>query len=148
MTLLPEMTFDVHLHDLSKRDPDYETEFVLTLCDEIRSRGAMETLISDSAKVEISKKVVDVLRTYAIKNHQSEPHHQHQNYAEHVWRTIKQLAKNFMNRTGATASYWIPAAVQYSAIFIWTRTVWHPAVITWPIDSPYAWQYSLARYTI
>jgi hypothetical protein len=63
----------------------------------------METLISDSAKVEISKKVLVILYTYAItKNHQYEPHHQHKNYAELVWQTIKkQLVNNLMNRTGA-----------------------------------------------
>ena len=39
-----------------------EKQFVNTLEDIIRKRGAMDLLISDSAKVEISNRVQDVLR--------------------------------------------------------------------------------------
>ena len=35
-------------------------QFVNTLKDNIRSRGAMDKLLSDSAKTEISKKVMDI----------------------------------------------------------------------------------------
>jgi hypothetical protein len=59
-----------------------EAEFVTTLLDNIRHRGAMHTHVSDYAKVETSSKVKDVLRHYCIKDWQSEPHHQHQNPAE------------------------------------------------------------------
>ena len=36
-------------------------QFVNTLEDNIRRRGAMDKLLSDSAKTEISKKVMDIL---------------------------------------------------------------------------------------
>ena len=50
--------------------------FVNTLEDNIRRRGAMDKLFSDSAKTEISKKVMDILRAYHISNWHSEPYHQ------------------------------------------------------------------------
>ena len=60
-------------------------QFVNTLEDNIRRQGAMDkVLISDSAKTEISNKVMDILRAYHISNWHSEPFHQNQNPAE--WR--------------------------------------------------------------
>ena len=43
-------------------------QFVNTLEDNIRRRGAMDKLLSDSAKTEISNKAMDILRTYHISN--------------------------------------------------------------------------------
>ena len=51
-------------------------EFVNTLEDVIRKRGAMDKLITDSAKVEISQQVVDILRALCINDWQSEPEYQ------------------------------------------------------------------------
>ena len=59
-----------------------DSQFVNTLEDCIRDRGAMSQLISDSAQVEISKRVLDVLRALCIGDWHSEPHQQHQNPAE------------------------------------------------------------------
>ena len=41
-------------------------QFVNTLEDDIRRQGAMDKLLSDSAKTEISNKVMDILRAYHI----------------------------------------------------------------------------------
>ena len=41
-------------------------QFVNTLEDNIRRRGSMDKLLSDSAKTEISQKVMDILRAYHI----------------------------------------------------------------------------------
>ena len=57
-------------------------QFVNTLEDNIRRRGAMDKLLSDSARTEISNKVMDILRAYHISNWHSEPYHQNQNPAE------------------------------------------------------------------
>ena len=84
-----------------------EKEFVNTLEDNIRYRGAMDKLISDRAQVEISKKVNDILRNYCIDDWQSEPHHQHQNFAERRYQMVKAYVNNIMNRTGANASGWL-----------------------------------------
>ena len=42
----------------------------------------MDKLLSDSAKTEISNKVMDIARAYHILNWHSEPYHQNQNPAE------------------------------------------------------------------
>ena len=59
-----------------------QKQFVDTLQDNIRRRGAPNRLISDSAKVEISERVMDILRHLIIGDWQSEPHFQHQNPTE------------------------------------------------------------------
>ena len=56
--------------------------FVNTLVDSIHRCGAMDKLISDSAKNEISHKVKNILSAYNINDWQSEPYHQNQNQAE------------------------------------------------------------------
>ena len=49
-------------------------QLVNTLEDNIMRRGAMDRLLSDSAKTEISNKVMDILRAYHISNWYSDPH--------------------------------------------------------------------------
>ena len=49
-------------------------QFVNTIEDNNRRRGAMDKLLSDSAKTEISNKVMDILRAYHISNWYSEPY--------------------------------------------------------------------------
>ena len=67
----------------------------------------MDKLLSDSAKTEISKKIMDILRAYHISNWYSEPYHQNQNPAEWRYRTIKSWTNTFMNRSGAPANCWL-----------------------------------------
>ena len=57
-------------------------QFVNTLEDNIRRRGAMDKLLSDSAKTEISNKGMDILRAYHTSNWHSEPYHQNRKPAE------------------------------------------------------------------
>ena len=64
-------------------------QFANTMEDNIQNTGAMDKLISDSAKNEISHKVKDILKAYNINDWQSEPYHQNQNPAEWRYRTIK-----------------------------------------------------------
>ena len=59
-----------------------EKEFCSTLQDNIRKRKR------DHAKVEISQRCHNILRTYCIRNWQSEPHYQHQNFAERIYGQI------------------------------------------------------------
>ena len=82
-------------------------QFVNTLEDNIRRQGAMDKLLSDSAKTEISHKVMDILRAYHISNWHSEPYHQNQNPAEWRYRTIKSWTNTVMNRSGAPANCWL-----------------------------------------
>ena len=67
----------------------------------------MDKLISDHAQSEISNRVLDILRAYCIDDWQSEPHHQHQNFAERRYQTIKRLVNTIMDRTGAPPSTWL-----------------------------------------
>ena len=78
-------------------------QFVNTLEDNIRRRGAMDKLLSDSAKTEISNKVMDIL----ISNWHSEPYHQNQNPAEWRYRTTKSWTNTVMNRSDAPANCWL-----------------------------------------
>ena len=66
-----------------------QKQFVNTLEDNIRFRGAMTKLISDYAKVEISYKVKDILRMYHSSSWNSEPYHQNRNPAEGRYCTLK-----------------------------------------------------------
>ena len=80
--------------------------FVTTLWDVIRKRGAMSMLTSDAARVEISKKVKDVLRQLFIKDWHSEPGFQHQNYGERRYQSLKHNSQNLMNRMRLPAYAW------------------------------------------
>jgi len=81
-----------------------DKQFVNTLQDNINKRGAMSKLISDRAQVEISKKVQDILRHLVIDSWQSEPHQQHQNYAERRYQDVKRLTSKLLDWTGAPIS--------------------------------------------
>ena len=67
----------------------------------------MDKLLSDSAKTEISNKVMDILRAYHISNWHSEPYHQNQNPAEWRYRTINFWTNTVMNKSGAPANCWL-----------------------------------------
>ena len=82
-------------------------QFVDTLANNIRRRGAMDKLLSASAITEISNKVMDILKAYHISNWHSEPYHQNQNPAEWRYRTIKSWTDTVMNRSGAPANCWL-----------------------------------------
>ena len=82
-------------------------QFVNILEDNIRRWGAMDKLLSDSAKTEISNKVMDILRAYHISNWHFEPYHQNQNPAEWRYRTIKSWTNTVMKRSGAPANCWL-----------------------------------------
>ena len=80
-----------------------EKQFFNTLEDNIQKRGAIDKLISNRAQVEISNRVLSILRGYTIDSWQSEPHYQHQNFAERRYATIKPSVNILLNLTGAPA---------------------------------------------
>ena len=82
-------------------------EMAHTLEDFIRSYGAPNALFSDNARAQIGKAVKEILRMYAIKDFQCEPHHQHQNRAERHIQEVKKRCNILMDRTGTPASYWL-----------------------------------------
>ena len=78
-----------------------QKQFINTLYDDIKSRGTMNTIITDGGKYEISKKVSDLLRSLFIKQYESEPYHQHQNKAEQCY------INTLMNLAGSPAHCWL-----------------------------------------
>ena len=94
-----------------------EKQFVNTLQDIIRTRGAPTKLISDNAQVEISNKVKDILRYLFIDNWQSEPHYQHQNPAERRYQDLKRITNRILDRTGAPPELWL-LALQYTSYLL------------------------------
>ena len=85
-------------------------EFVNTLEDVIRKRGAMDKLISDSARVEISARVKEILRALIIESWQSEGWYQHQNFAEHRYQHFKRNVQFIMNLRDVPPECWLLCA--------------------------------------
>ena len=54
-----------------------QKQLINTLYDTIKTRGAMNSIINDGGKYEISKKVADLLRSLFIQQYESESYHQH-----------------------------------------------------------------------
>ena len=94
-----------------------DKNFVKVLYDCIRKFGAMDVLISDRAKAEISEKVKDLLRMLFIDDWQSEPHNKNQAYHERVWQDIQAKANNLLNFSGAPDNCWL-LALKYVAFIL------------------------------
>ena len=92
-------------------------QFMNTLSDNIRKRGAMDTLISDGGKYEISQRVTDLLRSLFIQDYQSEPYHQHQNKAENCFGLAKRYTNTVMNTSGCPAFCWL-LCLQYICVVL------------------------------
>ena len=71
------------------------------------------TLISNRAQVEISNKVLEILRALVIGDWQSEPLYQHQNFAQHHWQTIKCITNTVMDITDSPPYTWL-LAIMYA----------------------------------
>ena len=91
-------------------------EFVNTLKDQIRKRGAMDKLISDSARVETSDRVKDLLRAMMIDDWQSERGYQHQNPAERRYQNLVHNTMWVMNQRNVPGKAWF-------LCLEWTRDV-------------------------
>ena len=83
------------------------SDMVGTFEDLIRKRGAPNELASDNAKEQTCKAVDEVLRMYSIGDFQSEPHQQHQNFAERRIQEVKKLSDGIMDKTGTPAKMWL-----------------------------------------
>ena len=92
-------------------------QFINTLSDNIRKRGAMDTLISDGGKYEISKRVTDLLHSLFIQDYQSEPYHQHQNKAENRFGLAKRYTNTVMNTSACPACCWL-LCLQYICVVL------------------------------
>eukprot|EP00934_Nitzschia_sp_Nitz4_P006215 Nitzschia sp. Nitz4//scaffold143_size57137//53597//57072//NITZ4_006523-RA/size57137-processed-gene-0.42-mRNA-1//1//CDS//3329536473//6205//frame0 len=96
-----------------------DSQFANTLMDVVRHHGAMDVLISDSARAEMSTRVQNILRHLCIDDWQSESEYQHQNYAERRYQTIKHNVNRVLNSSGAPGHAWF-LCLRY-VIFIMNR---------------------------
>jgi hypothetical protein len=67
----------------------------------------MDKLISDRAQAKISKKVLNIACAYHIDQWQSEPNHQHQNFAKRCIATIEANTNNVLSKSGTPDSTWL-----------------------------------------
>ncbi len=84
-----------------------EAQFINTFLDCIKKRGAMDILVSDSARSLQSKRVEEVQRALHILSHQSERDYQHQNFAEHQYNHIKRYYNFYSNWRNVWPSAWL-----------------------------------------
>jgi hypothetical protein len=98
------LVVDVHGLNIDK-------ESVNTLENNIREWGAMDKLIIDCAKAEMSELVKQILCALVISEWYSEPYHENQNFAENRYATIKASTNRVMNFSGAPASTWLLALI-------------------------------------
>ena len=80
-------------------------QFVNSLEDNIRKRGAMDKLVCD--RTEIGQCAQDILRALFILSWQSELHQQQQNPAEHKYQMLKRYTNTILSHTGAPANTWL-----------------------------------------
>ena len=104
-----------------------EKQFVNTLEDNIRNRGAPSKLVSDRAQVEISGRTLELLRVLCVPAWQSEPHNQWQNPAERRIQYIKQVANTVMDMTYAPPETWLLCLVYVSVILnhLYDESIFH-----------------------
>ena len=93
-----------------------DKEFVNTLEDNIRERGAMNKLISDGSKAETSQRIKQILRALVISDWFSEPYYQNQNFAENRYGTLKAATNRVLNLSGAPANLWLLALVYVAVV--------------------------------
>ena len=92
-------------------------QFINTLSDNIRKWGAMDTLISDGGKYDISKGVIELLHSLFIQDYQSESYHQDQNKTENCFGPAKRYTNTVMNTSGCLACCWL-LLLQYICVVL------------------------------
>ena len=92
-------------------------QFINTLSDNISKLGAMDTLISDGGKYDISKGVIELLHSLFIQDYQSESYHQDQNKTENCFGPAKRYTNTVMNTSGCLACCWL-LLLQYICVVL------------------------------
>ena len=87
-----------------------DAQFTQTLMDEIRSLGAMNRLISDKAKAQVSEAALDILRKLAIDDWHNETGKSNQNHAEIGLSTTIPKIQEVLNTSGAPGNCWLLAS--------------------------------------
>ena len=90
-----------------------DKQFVKSLEYHIRKREAIDKIISDSEKSEISLRAKDMLRALFVDEWKSEVHNQHQNFAGRRCQTIKRHTKTLLDRTRDPACTWLLSMMHF-----------------------------------
>jgi hypothetical protein len=77
----------------------------------------MSRLLCDRAQVEISTRVLGILRALHTGQWQSEPHQQHQNPCERRYQTLKTMTNTLLDRSGSPAHTWL-LCLTYVAVLL------------------------------
>ena len=109
---IAQLYFGMDTHVTDVFGMKLEKQFVNTLEDVIRKRGAPTRLISDRAQVEVSNRALDILRALLIGDWQSEPNKQWLNPAERRYQTVKRMTNKILDYSGAPDECWL-LAMQY-----------------------------------
>jgi hypothetical protein len=96
--------------------------FSSILSDHIIDHSTPTCLLSNIAKVEMSKHVKYILRTYGMGCRQSEPYHQHQNPAKRQYQDMQHMCNIILDQTGAPAYCWLLCPM-YSGWFLTCLTL-------------------------
>jgi len=107
-----------------------DRQFINTLEDQIRTRGAPTKLVSDCAQVKISNQVKEILRAYCITNWQSEPHYRQQNFTERRCQQLKNLVNTIMDCVGAPPHAWF-LCLQYVTFLL--NSTYSPQLMCTPL---------------
>ena len=91
--------------------------FPIALMNHIRRYGAMDQLVSDNAKAQISARVEEILNALMILDWTSEPHNKNLNFAERVWRDAKRMTELTLNFSDAPAFVWL-LALEYACFVL------------------------------
>jgi len=94
-----------------------DKQFVNTLEDIIRERGAPSRLLSDHSRTIMSERVLDILRALCIGQWTSEPYRQNQNTMERRYQTAKRITNIVLERTGSPPSTWL-LCMQYVCLVL------------------------------
>jgi hypothetical protein len=105
--------------------------FLGVLMDQIIDHGAPTKLISDSAKVETSNTVCNILCTYGISSWQSELYHQHQNPAERHYQMVKCMCNTILDHTGVPAYCWL-LCLMY--VYVILNNTYAPSIHAMPLQ--------------
>ena len=80
----------------------------------------MDTIISDNAQAQISRRVEEILNLLQIKDWTSEPYNKNLNFTERVWRDEKRKTEFALDCSNAPAFTWL-LALEY-VCFIMNHT--------------------------
>ena len=98
-----------------------EDEILVAFQDCVYWHGAPNEVVADNASVYHGFKFMKYVCDLYIQLWQSESYHQHQNYTENVWQSVKQGTNHLLDFSGAAKNLFLCALIYYT--FLWNHMV-------------------------